>query len=124
VRIMVPGKNIDVPVVRLASRLEYGSLLQGGVKIFEYTGTMMHNKTAVVDGLFSTIGSINFDARSMRENAEESIAFYDRDFAARLTATFDADEKRCHEVTYERWKHRGVVRRMTELFSAFWQPLY
>ncbi len=124
VRIMVPGKDIDVPLVRLASRRHYGELLQGGVKIYEYTGTMMHSKDAVVDGIFATIGSINFDARSMRENAEESFAFYDREFAGRLEAVIAADQLHCHEVTYERWKKRGLVRRMTELFSWFFQPLY
>lgn len=124
VKIMVPGKDIDVPLVHLASRRSYGELLLGGVKIYEYTGTMMHSKDAVVDGIFSTIGSINFDSRSMRENAEESMAFYDRGFASRLTAVFDDDLKHCHEVTYERWRHRGFVRRTTELFSWFFQPLY
>jgi cardiolipin synthase len=124
VRIMVPGKDIDVPLVRLASRRHYGELLQGGVKIYEYNGTMMHNKDAVVDGIFSTIGSINFDARSMRENAEESMAFYDREFAARLEATFAEDQMHCHEVSYEQWRKRGLVRRATELFSWFFQPLY
>ena len=56
----------------------YGDMLKGGVKIYEYPPTMLHNKTMVVDGIFSTIGSINFDARSMSKNAEESLAFYDR----------------------------------------------
>ncbi|HXO20093.1 MAG TPA: phospholipase D-like domain-containing protein [Thermoanaerobaculia bacterium] len=124
VQVMVPGKNIDVAVVRLASRIHYGELLTGGVKIYEYTGTMMHNKTAIVDGIFSLVGSINFDARSMRENAEESMAFYDRGFAARLEATFDADRQRCHEITYDRWKRRGLHKRFLELFSWFFQPLY
>ncbi|HVT56963.1 MAG TPA: phospholipase D-like domain-containing protein [Thermoanaerobaculia bacterium] len=124
VRVMVPGKHSDVPIVRMASRHHYDELLQGGVKIFQYTDTMMHSKTAVVDGIFSIVGSINFDARSMLKNAEESMAFYDRDFAALLEATFAADAKHCHEVTYERWKKRGIADKMAELFSWFWTPLY
>jgi len=124
VRIMVPGRQIDMPLVRMASRLHYGELLTGGVRIFEYNRTMMHSKDAVIDGIFSTIGSINFDNRSLRENEEESLAFYDRDFAARLEATFAADEKDCREVTYESWKRRGAEQRLAELFSAFFQPLY
>ena len=124
VRIMIPGKHIDMPFVRMASRIHYGELLTGGVKIFEYNRTMMHNKDAVVDGLFSTIGSINFDARSLRENEEESLVFYDRDFAARLEATFEADEKSCAEVTYARWKRRSFLQRIGELVSVFFQPLY
>jgi cardiolipin synthase len=124
VRVMVPGRHIDMPLVRMASRLHYGELLTGGVRILEYNRTMMHNKDAIIDGIFSTIGSINFDPRSLRENAEESLSFYDRDFAARLDATFAADEKDCREVTYASWKRRGFEQRLAELVSGLFQPLY
>jgi cardiolipin synthase len=124
VKIMVPGRHIDMPLVRMASRRHYGELLEGGVHILEYTRTMMHNKNAVVDGLFSTVGSINFDARSLLENNEDSLSFYDRDFGARMEATFAADEKYCREVTYESWKRRGPEQRVAELLSSFLQPLY
>jgi cardiolipin synthase len=124
VRVMVPGRHIDMPLVRMASRRHYGELLTGGVRILEYNRTMMHNKDAVIDGIFSTIGSINFDQRSLRENAEESLSFYDRDFAARLEATFANDEKSCREVTYRNWKKRGPEQRLVELVSGFFQPLY
>jgi len=124
VRIMVPGRSIDVPVVRMASRRHYGELLQAGVRIFEYDRSMMHTKEVVVDGIFTTIGTINFDARSLRENAEESVAFYDRDIAARMEANFAADERICHEVTYESWKRRGIEMRLAELASAVFQPIY
>ena len=112
---MVPGRHMDQPLVRMASRLHYGELLTAGVRIFEYNRTMMHNKNAVIDGIFSTIGSINFDARSTHENAEESLAFYDRDFGAQLEAIFAEDEKHCREITYESWKKRGIEQRLAEL---------
>jgi cardiolipin synthase len=124
VRIMVPGRHIDMPLVRMASQLHYGELLQGGVRIFEYNRTMMHNKDAVIDGIFSTVGSINFDPRSLLENAEDSLSFYDRGFAARMEDSFAVDEKDCTEVTYQTWRKRGVHRRVAELFSGFLQPLY
>lgn len=124
VRVMVPGKHIDMPILRMASRLHYGELLTGGVKIFEYHHTMMHNKDAVFDGIFSTIGSINFDARSLLENAEDSLSFYDREFSARLDAVFAEDEKSCGEVTYATWKKRGPHQRLVEAFSVLFQPLY
>ncbi len=124
VRVMVPGKHIDMPILRMASRLHYGELLTGGVKIFEYHHTMMHNKDAVFDGIFSTIGSINFDARSLLENAEDSLSFYDREFSARLDAVFAEDEKSCGEVTYDSWKKRGPHQRIAETFSVLFQPLY
>lgn len=124
VRIMVPGRHMDQPVVRMASRLHYGELLTGGVRIFEYNRTMMHNKDSVIDGIFSTIGSINFDARSMYENAEESLAFYDRDFGAKMEAVFAEDERHCREITYESWKKRGLEQRLAELISGAFKPLY
>jgi cardiolipin synthase len=124
VRIMVPGKHIDVKPVRLASRLHYDDLLEAGIKIYEYADTMMHSKTAVVDGIFSLVGSINFDTRSMRINAEESLGFYDRGFAARLHANFENDMKHCQLVTYEQWAKRGPGQRFFELFSWLFEPLY
>ncbi len=124
VRIMVPGRHIDQPVVRMASRLHYGELLTGGVRIFEYNRTMMHNKDSVIDGIFSIIGSINFDARSMYENAEDSLAFYDRDFGAKMEAVFAEDEKHCREITYESWKKRSLEQRLAELISGAFKPLY
>jgi cardiolipin synthase len=124
VRIMVPGRHIDEPLVRMASRLHYGELLTAGVRIFEYNRTMMHNKDAVIDGLFSTIGSINFDARSTHENAEESLAFYDRGFGAQLEAVFAEDERHCREITYASWRKRSLEERLAELVSGAFKPLY
>ncbi|MCA1582799.1 MAG: cardiolipin synthase [Acidobacteria bacterium] len=124
VQVMVPGRHIDLPMVRFASWLHYGELLKGGVKIYEYRGTMMHNKTMVVDGLYSTIGSINFDSRSMSRNAEESLAFYDRGFARKMEAMFEEDRKRCQEITYQAWDKRGLVQRLAELVFWVWEPYY
>jgi cardiolipin synthase len=124
VKVMVPGTNIDIPMVRLASRQHYGPMLQAGVKIYEYQPTMMHAKTAVVDGLFATIGSINFDSRSKSTNAEESLSFYDRTLAASIEAMFQRDLARCKPVTYEAWHHRGSTARFKELFSGLFEPFY
>ena len=124
VRVMVPGRNIDIPPVRMASRANFGELLQGGVRIFEYQPTMIHSKTLVVDSIFSTIGSINFDALSFSKNAEESVSFYDRDFAASMEAMFQRDMKSCQEITYEAWKHRGASARFYETFSRWFKPLF
>jgi cardiolipin synthase len=124
VQVMVPGRNIDLPMVRQASWKNYGELLEAGVKIWEYQPTMLHNKTMVVDGIYSTIGSINFDARSMAANAEESLAFYDRDFAAKMEAMFQNDTKRCQQITLKMWKHRGFPKRMSELIFWVFSPYY
>jgi cardiolipin synthase len=124
VKVMVPGKHIDIPMVRSASWMHYRDLLKRGVKIYEYKHTMLHNKTMVVDGLFSTLGSINFDARSMNRNAEESMAFYDRGFAEKMEAMFKEDLERCKEITYAEWDHRGLAKRFSELFFWIWEPYY
>ena len=124
VQVMVPGTQIDLPMVRLASRLHYGPMLQAGVKFYEYQPTMMHTKAFVVDGLFSTLGSINFDTRSMGKNAEDSLVFYDRGFAEQLEAMFNEDLKRCREITYPRWSHRGLLARISEMIFWIWEPYY
>ena len=124
VEVMVPGRHIDLPMVRSASWLHYRDLLENGVRIYEYTPTMMHNKAMVVDGIYATIGSINFDARSMNKNAEESLAVYDRAFAKEVETMFDEDKKRCEEITLEVWKKRGPVKRLAELVSWIWEPYY
>jgi cardiolipin synthase A/B len=124
VQVIVAGLHIDLPFVRSASRNHYGELLEGGVKIFEYAPTMMHNKTMVVDGIYSTIGSINFDARSMNTNAEESLAFYDRGIAGRMEEMFREDLARSRPVTFQNWKHRGLGARLSETIFWIWEPYY
>ena len=124
VKVMVPGRHNDMPMVRQASWHHYGELLEAGVKIYEYRHTMFHNKTMVVDGIYSTIGSINFDARSMNRNAEESLSFYDRGFAQKVEEMFDEDLKRCEEITFQAWEHRGLPKRLSELVFWIWEPYY
>lgn len=124
VEILVPGARIDMPLVRQASGFYYGELLEGGVAIYEYQPTMIHQKTMVVDGIFSTIGSINFDQRSMGVNAEESLSFYDAGFAAEMEAMFERDLAHAHRITYAEWKHRGAGKRFAEMFSWIWEPYY
>jgi cardiolipin synthase len=118
VQIMVPGRNIDLPMVRQASWRSYGELLEAGIRIWEFEPTMLHNKTMVVDGIYSTIGSINFSARSMSKNAEESLAFYDKAFARKMKAMFERDRQRCEEITLAEWKDRGLTKRLSE--TVFW----
>jgi cardiolipin synthase A/B len=124
VQVMVPGRNIDLPMVRQASWRHYGDLLEAGVRIWEFEPTMLHNKTMVVDGIYSTIGSINFSARSMSKNAEESLAFYDKAFARKMETMFDRDRERCKEITLAEWKDRGFTKRLSE--TVFWafEPYY
>jgi cardiolipin synthase A/B len=118
VRVLVPGRHIDVPIVRMASRFHYGELLDGGVKIYEYRPTMMHNKVMVVDGIWTTIGSINFVNRSMKKNAEANVAIYDRGFAALVEQSILADLQESETFTRAKWKKRGLLARLGE--TVFW----
>ena len=118
VRVIVPGKYIDSPNVRLASRFHYGELLDGGVQIYEYLPTMMHNKVMVVDGIWTSIGSINFVNRSMKKNGEANVSVYDRSFAAEVEKMIEEDLTRCERFTKEKWKKRGLLARFGETF--FW----
>lgn len=124
VQIMVPGRNIDLPMVRFAAWFHYTDMLDSGIRIYEYRPTMIHNKTMVVDGIYSTIGSINFDARSMNRNEEESLAFYDAGFAGEMEKMFSDDRKRCEEITYWAVKHRGLPKRLAELVFWLFEPYY
>jgi cardiolipin synthase A/B len=124
VRIIVPGPHIDTPYVRMASRFHYGELLDGGVKMFEYQPTMMHNKVMVVDGIWTTIGSINFVNRSMKKNAEANIAIYDHGFAEIVEKSILADVEKSREFTKRMWKKRGFVNRVAEIFSWLFSENY
>jgi cardiolipin synthase len=118
VRILVPGSHIDIPIVRMASQFYYGELLDGGVKMYEYQPTMIHNKVMVVDGIWTTIGSINFVNRSMKKNAEANIAIYDRGFAQIAEKSILADLEKSKRFTKEMWKKRGGLARLGEI--VFW----
>ncbi|HEX9303640.1 MAG TPA: phospholipase D-like domain-containing protein [Thermoanaerobaculia bacterium] len=118
VRVLVPGPHIDIPIVRMASRFHYGELLDGGVKMYEYQPTMIHNKVMVVDGIWTTIGSINFVNRSMKKNAEANVAIYDREFTAIVETMIRADLEKSKEFTKRMWKRRGLPARFGE--ALFW----
>ena len=106
------------PYVQGASRFHYGELLDGGVQIFEFQPTMLHNKVMVVDSIWTTIGSINFVNRSMSKNAEVSVIVYDRDFAAEVEHMMERDLARCEVLSKQAWKKRGLLPRLGEVF--FW----
>ena len=121
VRVIVPGEYTDVPIVRHAGRLIYGQLLKRGIRIFEYQPTMMHAKTMVVDGLWTTIGSSNFDDRSFRLNDEVSVNIYDSAIAAQMEQMFYADLARSEEVSSGRWRHRSRLDRLKERVAGWFK---
>jgi cardiolipin synthase A/B len=115
VRVIVPSdEHNDVPATKAAGRASFGPLLEGGVKIFEYQPTMFHLKTMVVDGIFSTVGSANFDERSFHLNEEINLFVYDAAFAGLMRERYQRDLSRCRPYTNAMWKQRSVKKRVTE----------
>jgi cardiolipin synthase len=114
IRILLPGEHIDSETVRIASRAEWGDLLQAGVEIAEYEPTMLHVKLLVVDREMVSVGSTNFDIRSLSLNDEASLNVYDRAFAARMTEVFEADRARARPYTYAMWRARPLREKLAE----------
>ena len=116
VMVLVPGK-IDSQITYATSRSHYGPLLLGGVQIFEYQVCLLHAKTMVVDGVWATLGSTNFDNRSFALNQEVNLTVYDRVLATRLQEIFHEDLKYAKQISYEEWKSRGLYERLVDLFT-------
>ena len=118
VQIIVPGKIIDSAVTRRASRSRWGDLLSAGVEIFEYQPTMYHCKVMVVDGIWSSVGSTNFDNRSFRLNDEANLNVFDEEFAARQIEIFGEDRAKSRRVTLEEWRNRPLSEKLTERLAG------
>jgi cardiolipin synthase len=114
VSILVPGKKSDHLLTRSSSQSFYGSLLQAGVEIYEYQPSMVHAKILIVDGLWSVVGSTNFDNRSFGLNDEVNMAVRDQAVSARLLEDFMADLAVSKRVTLEEWKRRPLLERAFE----------
>lgn len=116
VRILLPGVT-DQGLVYHASRSKYGSLLKAGVRLWEFEDRVLHAKTAVMDGIWSTIGSANMDIRSFIHNNELNVSLVNAEFTARLEARFEKDLLESTEVTLENWASRPFSDRLKELGS-------
>ncbi len=116
VRVILPGKHIDSETVRFASKALWGDLLLGGVEIYEYQPTMMHNKMLIVDAEMVSVGSTNFDIRSFSLNDEASMNVYDKDFANEMTAVFERDLAATQRYSYRMWEQRSFGEKLVEKF--------
>jgi cardiolipin synthase len=113
-RMIMPGPYTDTEVLRKASRAKWGRLLRAGAEIYEYQPTMFHCKVLVVDGIWSSVGSTNFDNRSFSLNDEANLNVYSRAFAERQIALFNNDLKRSRRVTFEEWEQRPWTEKLQE----------
>jgi cardiolipin synthase len=114
VRILVPGKHIDKGFVRVGGRASYDELLDAGIELYEYGPTMLHAKSLVLDDVWSSVGSVNFDNRSFQLHDEATLCVQSRDFAAELTEQFERDLAVSERIDPERWSDRGAVQRGAE----------
>lgn len=121
VRILVPGRHTDSGLARRASRARWGVLLAAGAEIYEYQPTMLHCKLMIVDDVWVSVGSTNFDSRSFRLNDEANLNIYDHAFAARQIAIFEDDLKKSRRVDYDAWKRRPWREKLLEHGSALFR---
>jgi cardiolipin synthase len=115
VRILTVNKESDVRTTWYAGRARYTELLRGGVRIYEYQPTMMHAKTVVADGIWGSIGSMNFDNRSLAFNNESNLVVWDRAFGAEMDSVFVDDLRYAREIKLAEFGRRPIVERMVEL---------
>ena len=101
VRLLVPGAS-DIPALRPLSRAQYRPLLESGVRVFEWNGTMLHAKTAVADKLWARVGSTNLNLASWLTNYEMDVAIEDRTFAEAMAAQFERDLQNSTEIVLTR----------------------
>lgn len=120
VRIVVTGSS-DSALVFHAGRSYYEQLLEDGVVILERRGALMHTKTAVIDGVWSTVGSTNLDWRSFLHNQEVNAVVLGSDFGDQMRAAFRRDEALSTQITLEQWQRRPVVVRVQEHLARMWQ---
>jgi cardiolipin synthase len=113
VKLVLPGVS-DHSMIRYAGQAFYDQLLAGGVRIFELQIAVLHAKTAVIDGAWSTIGSSNIDRRSFIHNYELNVVVVDPGFGRDMESAFNEDLRDCKEVTLEQWRHRPWADRIRE----------
>lgn len=117
VRLMIPGPVTDSGVVRHAGHRQFAQLLEKGIKIFEYQRTLSHQKVMIVDGLWSLVGSTNFDDRSLDINDEASVGLIDPAVAADLEAAFARDLRDCKPLDAASWNDRPLWHKAVDRLS-------
>ncbi len=116
VKIILPSKSDCVPAL-YAGHFHYSQLLRSGVKLYERHSAVLHAKTAVIDGVWSSVGSTNMDLWSFLRNDEVNAVILGPDFAGQMEAMFQRDLDDCEAISMEKWERRSLGERIKELFS-------
>ncbi len=120
VKLIVPSMS-DSSLVFHAGRSHYEPLLRGGVKLYERREALLHAKTAVIDGVWATVGSTNLDWRSFLHNQELTAVVLGAEFAAKMRAAFERDLAASEPITLEAWQRRPLTTRAKEMFARLWE---
>jgi len=120
VKLILPSVS-DSALVFHAGRNHYDKLLAGGVKIYERHQALLHAKTAVIDGVWATVGSTNLDWRSFLHNQELTAVILGSEFGAKMREAFERDLAASNRITLEAWRSRGAGTRAKEWFGRLWE---
>ena len=120
VRLILPSYS-DSSLVFHAGRAQYTRLLTGGVKIYERQGALLHAKTAMIDGVWSTVGSSNLDWRSFMDNDEVNAVILGRDFAQQMASMFAIDQAASIPITLATWTERPLQFKVKEWLARVWE---
>lgn len=122
VKLILPSKS-DSALVFHAGRAHYSELLKGGVQIFELDGALLHAKTAVIDGVWSTVGSTNLDWRSFLDNDEVNAVILGRAFAQQMQRMFAKDLVASSRIDSQAWANRPLEFKFKEWLAQWWGRL-
>lgn len=115
VRVLMPSTSgSDNPMVQHSGHRNFEKLLRCGVRLFEYPYTLLHQKAMTIDGIWSAIGSSNFDDRSFETNDEITLGILDAATAQQLDAVFEKYMPRCKEITLEEWTKRSIGHKLVD----------
>jgi cardiolipin synthase len=120
VTLILPSRT-DSWLVFHAGRSHYAHLLKGGVRIFERRGVVLHSKTALVDGVWATVGSTNLDWRSFLHNHELNAVMLGADFGQQVQAMFDRDLAASDAIELTAWERRSPALHVQEWFGRLWE---
>jgi cardiolipin synthase len=124
IEIILPGPHTDSDIVQSAGRSRWAGLLDAGVLLYEYQPSLYHCKVIIVDDVWVSVGSTNFDNRSFRLNDEANLNVYDAKFAAEQVATFEADKRVSRQMTRAEFKRRSAVGKMIDSVVGLWRQQF
>jgi cardiolipin synthase len=123
VRILTAGAHTDIRTVRMAGRACYARLLPAGVRIYEWQPSALHAKTFVADGIWATVGSINFDNRSLVLNDEATLMILDEGIGSHMISVFFDDLTHAEEITLNVFRRRPWPHRIVEQAASLLSPV-